>query len=212
MVVPDVFGPWVPALVHAVQAEAPGVTLRLLPLAGDLRAALDGERPAVAFCPTSFVPETFRARTLGRLRIMVAGRADHPALRRRLTVERWVAYPHIVVRLNNPAKNPIDRALEQAQVTRRVGLEVPSYVVGLMALTQSDHLMNVPVPVARAAVRQLGLRLSKPPLEIPHVAFALVWHPRFDRDPAHAWFRRLMQAEARRALARAPGAKQLPGS
>jgi DNA-binding transcriptional LysR family regulator len=34
-----------------------------------------------------------------------------------------------------------------------------------------------------------ALRMLPPPLPVPGFDVHMVWHPRMDRDPAHAWLR-----------------------
>ncbi|KJF71689.1 MULTISPECIES: LysR family transcriptional regulator [Agrobacterium] len=72
------------------------------------------------------------------------------------------------------------------------------------------HLLSIPfivlaTPVvatvhgslARYFERQLGLRTSRPPFEMPSVPISLLWHSSNDADPAHRWMRDVIQTSLR---------------
>jgi DNA-binding transcriptional LysR family regulator len=189
IIMPDLLVAAAPRLVAALTREAPGIEVRLGPIAPALSRLLAADPPALALTPTRFVDGEVRARPLGVLRFAVAGRRGHPALRRRLTTKRWLAHGHVVVRIENESTNLIEQALARRGLGRRVSLQAPSFLAGLLVVARSDLLMNVPVPIARDAVAALGLALREPPIALPEVPFALAWHPRFHHDPGHRWAR-----------------------
>lgn len=113
----------------------------------------------------------------------------HPALRRELTTESWLAHGHVVVRIDNEPTNLIEQELARRGLVRRVGFQSPSFLAGLLVVARSDFLMNVPVPIVQDAASALGLTLHDAPIALPRVPFAMAWHPRFHHDPAHRWAR-----------------------
>lgn len=198
MAMPDLLAPLVPGLVGALLAESPGLQLQFTSISETLSAWLAQEPAALALTPTRFVQDDIQSRALGDLQFGVIGRKTHPALRRPLTTARWLAHPHVVVRIRNDQTNVIDEELKRRGLARQVGVEVPSFLAGLLIVAQSNFLMNAPMPLVDEAARSLGLRMRQSPIPLPRVRFAMAWHPRFQDDAAHRWAREQVYEAVRR--------------
>lgn len=74
----------------------------------------------------------------------------------------------------------------------RITIEVPNFLSLLMVLRETDLLCTVPARIGTAAGRLLGLRIYEPPFALPSLNVKMFWHERLHRDPAHRWFRTLM--------------------
>jgi DNA-binding transcriptional LysR family regulator len=194
---PDVLAPLAPRLIAGLAAEAPLLDLRLTQVAPSLPEALGEGEPVLALAPLRFVRGPVVTRPLGEVRFGVVGRRGHPALRRALTVERWLAYGHVVTRFGNEQTNAIEVELTRQRLRRRVGLEVPSFLAGLFVLPTSDLLMNAPLQLVKEAATRLDLVTREAPIRLPRVRVSVCWHERFQRDPAHRWAREKVFAVAR---------------
>jgi DNA-binding transcriptional LysR family regulator len=197
---PDVLATLAPLLIAALSTEAPFFELRLAPVVPSLSEALANGEPALALAPAGFVSGRVITRSLGEVRFGVVGRKGHPALRRALNTERWLAYGHVVTRFGNEHGNAIDGELARQGLKRRVALEVPSFLAGLFVLPSSDLLMNAPIQLVSEAVKQLHLATREAPIRLPRVRVSLCWHERFQQDPAHRWARERVFEVAERAL------------
>lgn len=200
---PDVLAPLVPPMLGAVVAAAPAVAVRIVSLPTALGDALAEGEPTLAFAPVPFVGERVVEGKLGALTFGVALRRGHPALGRGgLTLARWLACGHVVMRIGNAQRNPVADALAQRGLERRVALEAPSFLLGLHAVARSDLVMNAPLPIAADVAHSLGLEIRPTPIPIPTLRFALLWHERFRADPAHRWARELLLGVVRPLFAR----------
>lgn len=186
---PDLLAPALPRLMQALTSEAKLLDVEVASLPSDLSQALASTAPSLALAPSHFVGNAIMAKTMGELAFGVLGRRGHPALKRALTLDRWLSYRHVVVSVGNPTTNLIEDALAKRGLQRRVGLVVPSFLTALFAVSQSDMLMNAPMPLVAEAKRALKLTLRETPIALPTVRFALSWHPRFQHDAAHRWTR-----------------------
>ncbi|HET6355632.1 LysR family transcriptional regulator [Streptomyces sp.] len=176
------------ALFARVGAEAPGVRLRFLMEShvdapalregvADLEAGVIDTRS-----PEVHVEHLFDDRMLGVVR------PGHPLLRGRLTPERFAAADHLIVSRRGRMQGPIDTALAELGLTRRVVGSVGTYPSSLFILLGSD-LVGLVATRARPLTDTLGLETFEIPLPLPTLPFGLAWHPRNDADPAHAWLR-----------------------
>jgi len=207
---PDLLATFASELVSRVSAQAPGVALRFVSVTGDLSSMLSGPELSLALLPARFAAEDLQSRAVGELRFGVAGRRGHPALSRRLSLERWLAERHVVVSVGFERSNAIEEELSRRGLARRVGLVVPSFLAGLLSLVKSDLLMNVPMPLVDDAAKQLGLRVCEAPLPLPPLRFSLVWHPRFQHDPAHLWLRQQVLERVQHAFSERPRTRTGP--
>jgi DNA-binding transcriptional LysR family regulator len=186
---PDLLAPLASRLIAGLTAAAPLLDVRLSHVVPSLSAALAAGEPTLALAPARHVDGPVIARALGEVRFGVVGRHGHPAFRRKLTTARWLEYGHVVVRLGNEQSNLVQAEIVARGLQRRVGLEVPSFLAGLFAVSSSNLLMNAPIPLVDEAAATLKLTVSEAPIRLPRVRISLCWHERFRHDSAHLWVR-----------------------
>jgi DNA-binding transcriptional LysR family regulator len=139
-------------------------------------------------------PPNLRHRRLFAERYVLAGRADHPALRRRPTLAQFCRLEFAIVSPEGGGfRGAAEPALEALGLARQVVLSVPHFLFLLSAITHSDLVTLLPHRLTAGA---LGLRVVEPPLEVPGFEMSMVWHERVHRDPAHIWLRDRVVASA----------------
>jgi DNA-binding transcriptional LysR family regulator len=176
-------------LIARVGEEAPGVRLRFVGKpdkeSRQLReAAVDLETGVVGEATS---PEV-RAQGLFRDRFVGVVRSGHPLGRGAITPARYAGGRHIHVSRKGLDKGPIDDALEAAGLERQVVTIVDGFSAALAIARRSDLIATV--PEQHSADLRLGMYTF--PLRLagaPEVMVSLLWHPRFDADPAHRWLR-----------------------
>lgn len=189
MLCPDLLGPVIPSLLDALRSDAPHVRLEVGPR-GNAMAAIEAGQADIALTPAPTEGSGLIVRRLGTLRFGVAAREGHPAIRGgRITLRRWLAHPHIVVRSGSSSRSIVASALVDAGIEREVGLVVPSFLAALLAASGSDALYAAPLELVAGLTERLGLTTCPLPVQVPRVPVAAIWHERFQDDPAHAFFR-----------------------
>ncbi len=171
-----------PALHAALARTAPGLDLIVHPWRGGeqtLAAMARGEIDlAISLLPP---PEaSFRRRELIRESYVVAMRHGHPAYEG-FDLDRWLAYPHIVVSSGGGVVGALDEVLEARGLKRRVGMVVPSFLIVPALLKTSDLIAMLPSGCVRP---EDGLATFLPPLPVEGFPLHVGWHARRDRDPA----------------------------
>ena len=189
IMMPDLLAVLSPRLATGLLTAAPKASISIRHLSADLSKELGKDSSSLALTPFKFVQGDILSRAIGKLRFGVVGRKNHPALRRNPTLKQWLQYRHITVKIGNESSNIITEELKRLNIERPIALEVPSFLSGLHVLPQSDFLMNVPLPLAKEAITQLGLQLREIPILLPQPRFSIAWHPRYQNDPAHTWAR-----------------------
>lgn len=176
-----------PALA-AIRTAAPASRLAVVELAPQRisRQAEQGEID-LAFHTETEAPAGMRHRLLFEERYVLAGRHDHPRLKRRPSLSQFCALDHVIVSPNGGGFSGVtDQALAASGLTRHVALSVPHFLFVMAALTQTDLVAMLPERLVRS---NPALRCVAPPQEVPGFRMAMLWHERVHRDAAHQWLR-----------------------
>jgi len=198
-----------PSLYGALQAEAPGIELAVLPASDTTSVA---ERLArddldlAAAAPLDTTGSLRRARLL-QCGHLVAMRRGHPAAAR-FGLEAWLAWPHLLVSGSGAGQDGLDPLLAAAGLERRVAMAVPGFLMAPRILSETDLIALLPAACFAEPGAHPELVGFPPPLPLPESEIHLVWHPRRDADPAVALVRRLLT----RALHDGGRVRRLPGS
>lgn len=181
----------------------------LLPMLAGLRRASPGSRLAVFelqparleqqaasdtvdlfFHTREGAPPGLHQRLLFRERYVLAGRAEHPALRHGLSTETFCQLEHVIVSPDGGGFSAAtDIALANLGLMRRVVLSVPHFLFMLETLRNSDLVAVLPERLVRG---QSGLVVVEPPLAVAGFEMLMLWHERWHRDPAHQWLRQFI--------------------
>ncbi|RKN46684.1 LysR family transcriptional regulator [Streptomyces hoynatensis] len=209
-----------PGLLRLARQEAPGVSFRLraeeLEAAGALR---DGRIDVEVGSIDHVDPET-RVEDIVTLRMMAAVRPGHPLAEGTLTPARLAAAEHVVVSRRGRFTGPLDSALAELNLRRRVAVVLSGHLAAMTLAARSDLVCLVPAAPAGAApspltddATALGLRLLDIPLPLPPLTIGMAWHPRHAADGAHHWLRTAVRRTLR-PRERTPGGtpEGTPGS
>ncbi len=195
----------IPGLVAIVDKEAPGVSLRVVPLTTrDPRQLLEDALAdlALGYFPGVLTDLTVREqgnevvafshqRLYGGQYVCVM-RRDHPLARGPLTLDRYCAARHLLVSFSGRPWGFIDEALASLGRQRRVVLTVNQFFTAGRVVADSALLTVLP----RHFVRQTGmadaLTLRELPFEAPAVHVEALWHRRRQNDSAHQWLRQAL--------------------
>jgi DNA-binding transcriptional LysR family regulator len=186
------------ALGHAarlsalVVAAAPGVRLRFAPKPDkDTQALRDGRVDLDIGVLSGRYSDELRAQLLFRDRFVGVARCGHPLLERLITPETYVAYGHVIASKRGRADGPVDAALAELGLERRISVIAPSFPAVVAVAAASDLLGLTP-----ATFFQNGPKLDAVMFDLPvatrEIEVSQIWHPRLDADPGHIWLRGLI--------------------
>ncbi len=178
-----------PPLLGRVRAAAP--KLKLVVRHGTY-ATLDSDmrerKVDLALVAPQFTPPGLRSRKLFSETYAGAVRPDHPLAKRAMTLDRFCAFPHLLVSPNRgDFSGPTDEALAKLGRKRDVALVVPSFSV-VAALLESTDLVAV-LPTRLLARVRRPLFIFKTPVDVEGFELHAVWPDRLHADPMHRWFR-----------------------
>ncbi|WP_309032685.1 LysR family transcriptional regulator [Streptomyces alfalfae] len=186
-------------LADRVRAEAPQVDVVFLPEAVEGGPALRQGTVDVELGVLGHLDPEIRTRRLTRLRLVGVARAGHPLFDGRdgrIDARRFAAAGHIGVSRLGKRFGPIDTALAERGLRRRVAVVVPSHTSAMMLARDTDLVTLTLADWLPGTVTALGLRTFPVPLDLAPLDIGMAWHPRNAADPGHRWFRDHLAAAA----------------
>lgn len=141
----------------------------------------------LAFMTGDEAPVNLHRRTLFTERYVLAGRAGHPHLHSPLSLEEFCQLEHAIVSPEGGGFHGVtDSALAEREMTRRVSLSVPNFLLLSAVLKSTDLVAMVPW---RLVCENDALQITESPVEVPGFEMVMLWPERVHRDPAHQWLR-----------------------
>jgi DNA-binding transcriptional LysR family regulator len=175
-----------------LRVEAPLVDLHFLPLPQHSAPELREGRLEFALGVFDQPPPDLGREALFEDQLVSVVRSRHPALKGTMTLRRFAALDHVLVAPNGTATGLLDRQLAAHGMSRRIARLVPTFLDAPFLVAQSNHVVTLPARLARPLLSLLRLRVVAAPLPLPRFTISMIWHLRFDADPAHRWFRSVL--------------------
>ncbi len=204
-----------PGLVEIMERDAPGVSMRCVPLTTrDPRRLLDEGQIdlAVGFFPPVLADLTAQAQAGGmagfdhvRLydgQYVCVMRKGHPLSRGPLTIKRYCDARHMLVSFSGRPFGFIDESLASLGLKRRVVLTVNQFFTAGRVVASSDLLTVLPRHFIEVTGRAQELVQRDLPFDVPPVHVDALWHRRQGQRSDHAWLRLAVAASANKAFAR----------
>jgi DNA-binding transcriptional LysR family regulator len=205
----------VPTLVRRLEAEAPGVSLRVRPLltrdprgllaSGDVDLAIGHFPGAVAAIGMAAIqdgtPDPVEYQRLYDGTYVCVMRAGHPLAESTLDLDRYCGARHLLVSFSGRPFGFVDEALAAIGRRRRVVLTVNQFFTAGQVVSRTDLLTVLPHRFVSSTGIASRLVTRPLPMELPIVHVDMLWHHRHGARPVHAWLRRAIADAARDAFA-----------
>ena len=195
----------IPGLIRVLDQEAPGVTIRVVPLTTrDPRRLLGDESAdmAIGYFPAVIAALTaqaqagesvsFEHRRLYLSKYVCVMRREHPLAHEALTLERYCAARHLLVSFSGRPYGFIDEALAALGRQRHIVLTVNQFFTAGRVVATSDLLTVLPRHFVSVTGIADQLVLRELPFEVPAVHVDALWHRRMQHHAAHAWLREVV--------------------
>jgi DNA-binding transcriptional LysR family regulator len=116
-----------------------------------------------------------------------------------ISLDDFVAYPHLVPSLRGALTSFVDEALERRGLTRRVVASTAEFITIPMMLKSAPLIATLPARVARFCSSAAALTASPLPFEGPGFDVCMVWNRRDSGSASHIWLRERIREAAREA-------------
>ena len=192
---------WMPALMRAIESEAPGLNARMVPLTtreprpmlmrGDVDLAVGIFPGVVAQLAggTAVGITPIRHERLYSGQYVCVMRKHHPLAQDELTVDAYCAASHLLVSLSGRAHGVVDEALGRLGRERRILLTVNQFFTAGRVVANSNLITVLPRHLIAATGMTDALIWKELPFPLHAVDIDMLWHERDDRSPVHKWLR-----------------------
>ncbi|MFM5171665.1 LysR family transcriptional regulator [Aeromonas veronii] len=154
---------------------------------------------------TEQVPEQIRGLHQGEDRLAVLMGRHHPLAGKTLSLDDYLAWPHLQVSGGGDKDSPVEQVLAPQGLSRRWFARVPFFQAAVEVLLRTDCLMTTPAHIAWQLSCGHELTFVDLPFATRDQQYHLLWHQRHHQDPAHRWFRELAYPFLRDHLQRTVG-------
>lgn len=186
-----------PKLAEHLSRHAPQMLVHMVDLVPDNYVdSVERYQVDIAIIPETDFPAWTERRRVHTSRFVVIARRGHPRLARaglspgdRLPLDLFCDLQHVVFSPEGKARAMGDAALARVGRVRHVAMTLPVFSGVYHAVSQSDLIALIPHQLAERMAPRIGIELFQPPMPIPNVAIAMVWHRRNSWAPAHRWLR-----------------------
>jgi DNA-binding transcriptional LysR family regulator len=204
----------VPGLTDILEREAPGVTMRVVPLSTrDPRVLLDEEACdlAVGYFPSvladltareqSGEPVPFMHQRLYDAEYVCVMRRGHALASGPFTLEHFCSARHMLVSFSGRPYGFIDESLAALGRKRQVVLTVNQFFTAGRVVANSNLLSVMPRHFVRVTGIAEQLVLRPLPFPVSQVHVDALWHRRAEQRGAHSWLRQAVVRATAQAFA-----------
>lgn len=152
-------------------------TMEMLLECGDLHLAIS-RRPSHS--------HYIRSELLAEVGFVTMTRRSKAPRSDKIPLELYLERPHVVFRLDSQA-NRVDEALSEMGLRRRIGASVQTYYAMLATAAQTGYFCTVPDRMRSGFAQAFDLSVYTLPFKLQPTSLYVLWHARYDADPAVSW-------------------------
>jgi DNA-binding transcriptional LysR family regulator len=184
-------------IVAECKALAPHLRLSLRPSGTlDLPELLDRGELDLVISAIDAPAERFASQVLVEDRYVAVMRQGHPAADRALDLATFADLPRLAISSSGEDLRFVDAALAAHGRSRSVVLETP-YISAGPLLASSDMVAVLGRQIAQEFRRSYPVEIKELPFESAVLRSVMLWHRRFDDQPAHRWLRETITTAAK---------------
>ena len=179
-------------LARRFLATGPGLSFAFAPLSDGVFEAMDrGRLDLLLYADDGNVPAHLLRSVLFEEDFVCVVARDSPFLDR-LTLEEYLAAPHVGVTTYGGLQTIPDGRLAAEGLARRYAFRVPFFEAAMRTVAGTSLIATVPRRLT--AAHSPAWRVVEAPGPMGRFRYLMVWHARMEHDGAHGWLRQTVQA------------------
>jgi DNA-binding transcriptional LysR family regulator len=137
------------------------------------------------------IPKNLMSRNWMQDSLVCLVREKNSKIGNRISLKQFAETPHIFLSiLGSPFKFTfLDKWLKKQNVQRKYSVTTAAFLPAALILAETDYIMTLPRRMATKLAEIMALRLVELPNNPPNFQLNLIWHPLYEKDPAHIWFK-----------------------
>jgi LysR family transcriptional activator of mexEF-oprN operon len=190
-----------PRMMAFFETHAPGISVVFAP--ADVRLSrdlLEADQCDVVISYLPEPPEGLHATVVLHQKLCCIVRHGHPAIDGSISIDQYLAWPHLVFGAGpmpvSTIEAAVDKALRARRLERRIGARVSNILLMPSVIAATTMIATVSERTAHNFAPIAPVQVLKPPLDLPDPAVVMLWHDRTHHDPAQAWLRQVIRSNA----------------
>ncbi len=183
-----------PDAIRRITKEAPGLTLRIVPLVGDDLSPLEQHQVDFVIAGTDSSSASLSRKVLFKDNFVCLVSADNPVVKQKFTLEKFLQSKHCLITITDFRPGMVDRYLHQQGKKREATVRVPHFLAASYLVENSDFIVTVPRRLGVMLAQQKKLAMLDLPFQVPSFQVYLYWHNRNQNNPMHKWLRKMITA------------------
>jgi len=137
------------------------------------------------------IPKNLKSRNWIKDSLVCVVRKENKKIGTSVSLEQFAETPHILLSiLGSPFKFGIlGKWLEKQNVLRKYSVSTAAFLPAALILAETDYILTLPRRMATKLAEIMPLRLVELPNSPPNFQLNMIWHPLYEKDPAHIWFK-----------------------
>jgi DNA-binding transcriptional LysR family regulator len=191
-----------PKIVTRIRNEAPGLNVWTIAPKMNAQEGLDfsplinGDIHLILTAFRKTHSGLYQQRLLDETNICITA-AAHPDAHQSLTSARFMRRDHVWVNIIGPDPGRINQTLAMHGLARSIKVSVPSFLLAAYTAATTEMMAILPYRVILPFLEKSLVATMKMPFDFPSYTVYQYWHERYNKDPQHVWFRKLVLDVAR---------------
>ena len=137
------------------------------------------------------IPKNLKSRNWIQDSLVCLVREKNKKIGPSVSLKQFAETPHIFISiLGSPFEFTfLDKWLKKQNIQRKYSVTTAAFLPAAMILAETDYIMTLPRRMAKKLIKIMALRLVELPNNPPNFQLNLIWHPLYEKDPAHIWFK-----------------------
>jgi len=193
-----------PKIAARIQKEAPGIHVwtfapKMNAIEGlDFTPLINGDIHLILTAFKKTHSGLYQQRLLDENNICITA-ADHPDAGQKIDGERFMQRRHVWVNIFGPDPGLINQTLAEHGLSREIKLSVPSFMLAAYTVASTEMMSILPSRVILPFEKKGLIATMNLNFDFPAYTVYQYWHERYNKDPQHIWFRKLVLEVARTA-------------
>lgn len=191
-----------PEVIARIQKEAPGIHLwtfapkMVAPEGMDFSPLVNGDIHLILTAFKKTHSGLYRQKLVDETNVCITA-PDHPDAGHKLSEERFMMRQHVWVNIIGQDPGMINQTLASKGLSRDIKISVPSFMLAAYMVATTELMAILPRRVIMPFEKKSLIATMKMPFDFPSYTVYQYWHERYNKDPQHIWFRKLILDVAR---------------
>jgi DNA-binding transcriptional LysR family regulator len=190
----------IPPLMQRLQSIAPGINVEVWELGRDALAALKEGKIDLAISDTWSLKHCQCTEVLFTETFTCLARQGHPRIKKKLSIDQYLAEEHILVSPRGKVLGHVDAILAKQDLQRQVRLTLPHVLAVPAVVAATDGIVTIATRIAQRFAADYKLQVLVPPIPVDDFQVAMAWRSPLTNDPAIQWLRGELSSICKRQM------------